>query len=527
MASRRRQQKKPITLSPEYYNLNDQGKFYRVFARPLVVARAAGHPFKGKKLIDITSYVTDISWSSSVDEAGSVSGTVSIKNIGNILGILVAGSRIIVQAQVPLLSGSRSGSSIKYKYETILQLIVNERDKNQIEFTLDLSVADRLSYLNTGEYDFTYKKKKGQRGYTASYIIKDVCRKKSIPFTKESIPTTNVSLNTVTQEKGTILQFFTTVLKSHNQLVDKKNGKKPAPPNWDINMRTGVLTIRPKKPQKYAWRIDERYFVADPSYHESLKDFATRIVVTGKQSEKKDKYNKDGSKAKGQKTVKKTIKVTKEDPNMIRVYGLIEKQVSLSGNVNHDIATKAANTELQKATRMKRELSFTCPALPNIWPGSKVYLHFPSYGMKGLFTVTSCEYHISGSDGPTMGITVDAGSVSTNVEAAPRIIAIKRAALHKRDNKSLGIKAGKTVSITWEDGKSITYTHPSLLQVKSVEVVHRKGLSEFEVPTKAETVVITYTKKRKGGKSFVSVRIKNRVTFGKGIESVTDEGYVS
>lgn len=527
MARPRRNPKQPRLLSPQNYNIGSRETLYRVYAQPLIPARAIGHPFRGRKVIDITSYVSTLSWSTSVEEAGAVAGTVQLKNPGNVLGILVAGSKIIIRARVPFIGALSGKEARNYRYTTILEMIVKEREKETTEFDLTLTVEDRLSYLKTGEHDFAYKKKKGKRGPTASFIIKDICRKKAIPFSKTSIPKTNVELSSVTQEKASILNFFVETLKKHNQAVDKKNGKRPAPPNWDIHMRTGILTITPKRQPSAVWLIDERYFVSSPSYRESAQEFATRVIVKGKTKTYKKKYNKDGTEAKKKKAVKKEIKVVRQDPEMIRVYGLIEKRVNLSGDITQEDAVKAANVELNKATQMQRELSFNCPALPNIWAGSKVYLHFPSYGMKGFFTVISVEYQVSGSDGPTMSVTVDAGKVSTIVEAAPRIITVKRAAVYKRDDLKRGIRAGRTVLVTWSDGTSVRYTHPNRYKVKSVQIVRSISVPEFDRPTKGETVVITYTQKKRGGKNFVSVRIPNRVTFGAGLVPVTQEGYLN
>lgn len=527
MAKPRRKPKQPKLLRPQNYNIGSQGVYYRVFAQPLVTARAVGHPFRGRKVIEITPYVSSISWSTSVEEAGAVVGKVDLKNPGNVLGIIVAGSKIIIRARVPFVGSIDGNDTRKHKYTTILEMIVKEREKETTEFTLSLSVEDRLSYLKNGEHDFTYQKKKGKKGPTASFIIKDICRKKSIPFSKTSIPTTTVQLSKVTQEKASILNFFVETLKKHNQQVDKKNGKRPAPPNWDIHMRTGILTITPKRQPKAVWMLDERYFVSSPSYRESAQEFATRVTVKGKTTTYKKKYNKDGTVAKKKKAVKKDIKVVREDRQMIRVYGLIEKVLSLPGDVTKEEAVRAANVELNKATQMKRELSFSCPALPNIWAGSKVYLRFPSYGMNGFFTVIGVEYQVSGSDGPTMSITVDAGKVSSIVEAAPRIITVKQAAVYKRDNLNLGIRAGRTVLVTWSDGKSIRYTHPNRLRVKSVRIVRSSTVPEFDRPDKGETVLITYTKKKRGGRNHVTVRIRNRITFGAGLVPVTQEGYLT
>lgn len=529
MPESRRRPKPPKLLTPENYNIGDRGAFYRVYAQPLVPAQATGHPFRFKRVFDITSMVESIQWQSNVEEAGAVTGSIQLRNPGNFLGVIVPGSKVIVKARNPfIVNNLQSSANRKQRYATVLEFIVRDRDKQVTEIMMNLTLADRLSYLKTGDHDFNYTKRKGKKAPTASSIITDVCRKKSVPFNATSIPRTTLPINKATQESGTILDFIVSVLKKHNQLVDKKNGKLPPPANWEIHMRTGVLTVRPKRPPTSVWAIDERYFMSEPSYSESIEDLATRIVVTGKNEEYEDKASEtdEDGETTAKKKVKKPVKATAQNEQMIRVYGLIEKQVKLDGKVTPERAQRVANAELAKATRAKREFTFRCPALPNIWPSSKVNLYCPSYGMQGLFTVKSIDYQISGEDGPMMTLTVDAGAVASYVEAAPRIVPVKATKLFKTTNRNSGIFAGRTVGIYWDDKSSLLYTHPKRYRVAKVEIVRSASLPEHERPTKGETVLITYTRKVRGGRQNVTVRIRNKVTFGRGLVAVTAEGYI-
>ena len=506
----RKKPKPPKIIFPRDYNIAVRGALYRVYARPLVPARAAGHPFRNKTVFDITNLVESISWSSSNEEGGAVTGSVTLRNPGNFLGVLVAGSKIIVKQASPFIANVDIDSLRKRRYVTILEMIVQEREKQQVEQLMSLTLGDRLTYLNQGKLDFKYVKKKGKRSPTASSIIRAEATKQRIPWTKDSIPTTTIAIPKAMGTQTTALSFFAGVLKLHNKLVDKANGKKPAPPNWDINMRTGVLTIRPKKPPTRVWYINEGNFVGEPSYRESTKGFATRVVATAKNTTYKEKKNQDGSISKRKKGIKKKLKITVTNEAMAAVYGLITHTEKVAGNVTPEKLRRVANSVLAKKCRMTRELSFTCPALPNIWPGSKVFLNMPTYGMKGLFAVKAIEYSITGTEGPMMSLTVDAGSVSIVSEAAPVITKVARTKLHND---------GRTVTVYYKGADPVTYKHPKSWRVHKVTIVRAADLPEHERPAKGETVLITYVNKK-------SRRVPNKVEYPPGLVAVTDEGYI-
>lgn len=513
MATRKKPAKKPKLYTPHDFNIGNRGQLYQVWARPLIPARAAGHPFRNKKLINITPLVESVSWSSSDEESGAITGNLTVRNPGNWLGILVAGSKVIIKEAKPFLTGVANpefGNTSTKNFRPILEMMVQERDKQQTEMTMSVTLADRLTYLKNGEHDFNFAKKKGKKAPTASEIIRSVCKKERIPFNKHSIPKTRIGIDKISAEDSTILDFFVSVLKKHNELVDKRNGKKGPPPNWDISMRTGILVIRPRRPQGWAWVLNENQFLGEPSYRESSKELATKVTVTGKGTTYKSKKNKDGSTSKRRKAIRKKIEVSVQDDLMIATYGLIHHKEKVSGNLTPERAKRVAYSVLAKKSRMQRELSFSCPALPEIWPGIKVHLHLPSYGMKGLFTVKAVEYTITGAEGPMMNLTIDAGNVSVVTESAPRIVRVKRTRLRKN---------GRTVDIYWSDKHTIAYTHPKRFKVARVEIVHVEDLPESERARFGESVLIHYTNKKK-------VRIQNRVTYPQGLVSVTDEGYI-
>ena len=475
---------------------------------PLFPARAKGHPFQGKKVIDITNMVESITWTSSTEESGAVTGSVSLKNPGNYLGILVAGSRIIVKQASPFIGAVDVQSLRRRRYIPILDFVVQERDKQVTDAVLELTLGDRLTYLNKGKRDFNFAKKKGRRAPTASFILRKVCTDERIPWNKDSIPTTTIGLPKVSASDTTILAFFAKVLKLHNQLVDKRNGKRPPPVNWDIHMRTGLLTIRPKRPPRTAWYLSETNFVGQPSYRESAKNFATRVIAVGKGTTYHKKKKKDGTPAKSKKAVKSKHKVEVTNDAMAAVYGLITHTEKVSGNVTQDKLRRIANSVLAKKSRMTRELTFTCPGLPDVWPGSKVWLNLPSYGMKGLFAVKSVEFSITGQDGPMMTVTVDAGSIAVIGEAAPYILPVTGV---RRPNAT-------TVKVFYKGSDPVVYKHPKGWRIHKTKVVHSKDVAEHERPKKGETVIVTFVNKK-------SITIPNKVTFPPGLVTVAEEGY--
>lgn len=521
MAPRRPKVKPPKLLFPRDYNVAHRGALFRVYARPLVPARNAGSPYLNKPLIDITNLVESVQWTSSTEEGGAVTGSVTVRNPGNYLGILVTGSKIIVKQANPFLSQVDDKSLLKRPYVPILEMIVQERDKQQVTQTMTLTLGDRLTYLNQGKRDFKFVKKKGKKGPTASYILRKVCTDERIPWTKASIPTTTIEIPKAVGTQTNVLTFFAGVLKIHNKLMDKAQDrtaagkKKPNPPNWEIQMRTGVLTIRPKRPPTHAWYINEDNFVGEPSYRESAKGFATRVIATGKSSTRKPKKNKDGTQSKNGKTVKKKLTVTVTNEAMASVYGLIVHTEKVSGNITPEKLRRVAENVLAKKSRMLRELSFTCPALPNIWPGSKVYLNLPTYGMKGLFAVKVAEYTVTGTEGPMMNLTVDAGSVSVVRESTQGGKALKVTKV-LRPNAT-------TVKVFYAGGQSQTYQHPKKLKIKTAVPVTKANAKRLgrDPVDEVGLVLVTFVKGKK------THEIRPLYGYPKGLVAVTDEGYVT
>ena len=249
----------------------------------------------------------------------------------------------------------------------------------------------------------------------------------------------------------------------------------------------------------------------------SFYEVATKVTATGKNTTHKEKKNKDGSTAK-KKAIKKKITAVATDPAMVQVYGLIEHIEKLTGNITQERAQRVANRTLNSLSQMQRELSFTCPALPSIWVGGKVHLNIPSYGLKGNFAVTATEYSVTGTDGPKMTLTIDAGSVSLISEALgeSRIIAVKRIQLWPKPHAG---QHAKKVIVHYADGAEVVHEHKPLWRVKSAVRVKLSDVPEYAQAKKGETVLIKYT----NGKHYT---VPNRVIYGKGLVAITDEGYI-
>ena len=501
----------------------------KILAYPLYKAQDKRHPYYNQPQLDITTFVESIDFSSTKDESGIITGSITFRNPNNYLGILVDGSRILVMVTSDLLKGIKP--TIKQSsYLPYIQLIINERDKDHKELQVQGNLIDRMSFLNQDSRDFSYtKSKKRPKGWTAHEIIRDVCTKNTIPFRNQDIPKTDIYIDKISATKVSTLAFFNKVLNEHNKRLDQqrkaalkkikneKTRKKEAKqfkktPNWLIDFRSGTLVITPDIKATRMWLISEP-MISESSYHESTKKMITEITVQGKFRKEVKKFNKDGKVAKRKKVLRKSVSVTVRDPQLAATYGVIQDQVKIAGSITYDQALKRAQAELKSRAKVIREFSFTCPFLPGIWPGSQLYLNVPSYGIEGIFKVTSSGVTISGADGNNMQIVVDAGTSIATAESTPKVISVTSV-------KKVGQHNDFDVIINYASGQPITIRPPkrtSAFKFVGYEIETNPDPADYG--RLYQTVLIKRTNKK------FNQRIPNRLEDTSSIVLVTDEGY--
>lgn len=339
---------------------------------------------KGLARIDITEYVTGLSWTDGADSAfGDL--RISLDNPKGLFNTIPLGSRIQVQTRYG------NGKNIGTKWKPFLDTYLFEKNRSADgdSKTMEWTTHDKLYWLHTKTVRGNYRaNKRHKRGWLASAIIRDLCKKYGVPVGK--IDTTAYYIQKI-DLKGTFLSQINKVLKKDKSATGRKA-------TYTVNMHDGKLNVvrdRGDKP-RVAYVINEADMIEQGSLSESALDTKvyTRVKLTGKIRV----YRKN--KKKRRVAVIKTITVTANpvNKNYQALYGVRTKKHSLKGIYTKASLQKRAKILLSQHLTPAMEFSVTCRAIPSLRSGDRVYVVAPYFGVHGLVKLTSVQYDLKGND---------------------------------------------------------------------------------------------------------------------------------
>lgn len=355
---------------------------------------------RGTIKIDITNWCKSVEWGSGTDEKW-ITLNVVLDNKDGIFNAVPKGAMVIVERRKPVWS--QSGKF----YPMVSTHLWNKNRTVQgrmEEMTLEL--YDRMKWL--AEYDVpkkVYKKDKAHRqGWTTRQILVDIARRANIPI--GAISTSyNTTKHTRFETVGSVLDSIHKVLKAHKTKTDAKlkKGTKPAKTRSIIHCRDGKLNISTiKDPATVAAQIKSVPFFNDVvgiesgSVTETMNDenFATRLLL--KASAATTKKNAKGKPRK--KVTQKVVTINPSDPNVQKVFGVIEKEDHTLRRQNLDLGAlkKKGQEKLDKYLNAEVAIEFTTRGYPNLWPGDFILLNSRKLGAKGLYSINTIGYSLQG-----------------------------------------------------------------------------------------------------------------------------------
>lgn len=341
---------------------------------------------KNSASVDITEFVTGITWSAGEDNNYTTLG-VTLDNYRGMFNQIPLGTRIRLQIRRPFRNyqGKKEGKWYDYISAFTFE---KSRDGSADSQTMQLQCYDRLYWVSQNDLKGrVYKSdKKKPNGWTATQIIRDIAAELKLPVGK--IDASSKALKRF-ETKGKALDNIKKVLQQDNKATGRKN-------NYVVHMRDGKLNVvlEDLNP-KTAYEFNDQNSIETGSLNEVLgQNFATRITVTG---------NKKGkAKTAGGTSVSKIepnkVTLNPTNPAYQQAFGIIHKNIKLKGSQSAGEFARLAKNQLDKAVAPERTFNVTTRGVPHLWPGSRVLVISGYFGVNGLVKVKSVDYSVSGTE---------------------------------------------------------------------------------------------------------------------------------
>lgn len=362
-------------------------------ARSLFTARSkdgayAVSPLFLKKgvAIDITGFITSMSWNAADDERFTTLN-VSLDNHRGVFNQIPHGTKIRVQVRRPFydFKGTQQGKFYDYISAYVFE---KSRTADGGSQTMSLTCYDKTYWLASNDFHKVYKAdSKHKGGWTASQIIRDIAAKLKLPI--GTITPTKAKIKRI-ELKGSALDCIMRVLSKDKQLTKRKK-------RYSVDMRNGKLNVVLENPEpKVAYKFTEENAIESGTLTERLRQdkFATRITVSG--NAKKWGRTKGGSRVKKIDALKVTV--NPKERAYQQAFGIIHKHVKLKGTHSAAELRRLANNQLEAALRPEREFSISVRGVPHLWPSSRVYVLSGYFGVNGLVRVKSVQYNVEGGE---------------------------------------------------------------------------------------------------------------------------------
>lgn len=374
---------------------------------------------RGTLRVDITNWCKSVEWGTGSDEK-YITLNVTLDNSKGMFNGIPRGAMVVIERRKPI--HAQSG-----KFYPMLSCHLWNKNRS---FTgrseeMQLELFDRMKWI--AEYDVpkkVYKKDKAHKqGWTTRQILVDIARRANIPIGEIST-TFNLTKHTRFETTGSVFDSIQKVLKAHRtkldkKIKDKKRGK-PTKVRFIVHCRDGKLNIITlKDPASQAKALKSVPFFNDSigietgSVTEQMNDenFATRLLLKG--SAAKPKKNKKGVPHK--KITQKVVTINPTDPNVQKVFGVIEKEDHVLRRQNLDLGQlrKKGQEKLDKYINPETTIEFTTRGYPNLWPGDFILINSRKLGVRGLYAIDTIGYSFAGGQ-LIMSIAVKSDSLIEN-----------------------------------------------------------------------------------------------------------------
>lgn len=352
--------------------------------------------------IDITDFVTSIGWSASTEQ-NFVEVSIDLDNRGQLFNWLPPGTLFLLQSRSPRW---RAGG----QYSTFLSVYMFEIERTNEggSETMSVTAYDRLKWMGESKPgNKTYKvDKRHKRGWTSRQIIADICKRVKMPV--GSLGIRNIYIKKI-ELKGDALEQVNAVIKHVAQKTPEKNDKyRIHAANGKMNI---VKTITDTKKVKSALLFNDSTGLENANLSIKPKEgFATQLKVIPSTKWRTQQWKNSKHKGKVPKGYKSdAIIVNPTDKNIQKVFGIItkeNKEIGRKHNLSRAGLIRLARGELNRQMAFIQEAQFTARGQLGIWPETWVYLASARLGVRGLFSVKSVSYTLSGGV-LTMTLTVD------------------------------------------------------------------------------------------------------------------------
>lgn len=383
--------------------------------------KALGLPPKqrGTLRVDITNWCKSVEWGTGGDEK-YVSLNVTLDNSKGMFNGIPRGAMVVIERRKPIYAQ-------KGKFYPMLSchLWNKTRTVNGRSEEMVIELFDRMKWI--AEYEIpqkVYKKDKAHKqGWTTRQILVDIARRANIPIGEIST-TFNSTKHTRFETVGSVFDGIQKLLKLHRTKVDKKikdaKRGKPAKLRFIVHCRDGklnILTVKDPASQAKALKsvpfFNDSVGIEGASVSEVMNDenFATRLLLKASASTvKKNKKN-----VPRKRITQKVVVINPTDPNVQKVFGIIEKEDHTLRRQNLDLGQlrKKGQEKLDKFINPETSIDFTTRGYPNLWPGDFILLNSKKLGVRGLYAIDTIAYTFAGGQ-LTMQVSVKSDSLIEN-----------------------------------------------------------------------------------------------------------------
>jgi hypothetical protein len=273
-----------------------------------------------------------------------------------------------------------------------MDVFVLDKDRNADASgkTIEFTSHDRMFWLANRPIRALYRAdKKHKRGWTATAIIRDLCRRYGVPV---GVITPSTHLFTRREIKGNFLAQVRKLLADDKKATGRKF-------DYIVSMEDGLLNVRKSTatPPRVAFVVNEADMVETGNLRETALapgSMKTQVRLTGKiKTTRKNKHHKVVSVIKTH-----TIVLNPIDPMFQAMYGVLPLKRNIKGIHTKSQMLHMAKSLLASSLQPSRDFTVTARAIPFLRVGDRVYVSSPYFGIHGLVSITSVAYELRGND---------------------------------------------------------------------------------------------------------------------------------
>lgn len=431
--------------------LSPEANRYAVFAyqRRSGLNRTSEGVVLGTRVTDLSDYVTQISLSENFNEAGvradiTMQVPPPLDNTPNVRAQLNLGMPVIIYGAylnkftglVPLpttqelLSAVEQSQGGRYGDHEIFRgfLFVKDTTSGSSGDTITLTAYDHLTYLARNRYDAAYKKRKTgtaaqKRGWTASMIIRDLCKKAGLKIDETAFVDTQTRLTTT---KSYDLTLWDTCLLA----LEKTRYATRGAPMYHLRAKQGKVQLfkrdrAPSGPTTFTvWEFTSDDIISEASHNISIENLTTAANFVG-----------------SRKASNRRLRGRWVNRGTEAVYGRMHDVVGVGGMSDKEFARTRKSYILEHAKPDER-LEVTIPCLNQIRIGDMIRVRDDLTGKYHLLWVNEVTHDINPTT-PTTRLTL----VRDIKKAVYPEVGDEQLKQKSSDSWSRVMRGGKTVSL--------------------------------------------------------------------------------